>query len=209
MKKIIVLLFYFALSVFGSGFGDDASKYSLCSVCFAQSEKARIAFYQMDNLYYKAISKEYHRTLKHYHVYYSFCHHPWKFYAFDLTDTTNVLAKESDTLRIIDSHIYYIVTPSLYEKVSIVMVPIDQTLYFFSGLNCCRPIHRVRDVIEWLSMRNESTDAACMERVKNCLSYYQAIPVDPQGKTPRCECDCKHSNLGYSVKKPRKVRFFL
>ena len=199
MKKILVLLFHLTLSVLGYGIWDDA-------LCLAQSEKASITFFQMDSPYYKAMSKEYHRTLKHYHFHYNFCHQPWKFYAFDLTDTTNVLTKESDTLRVIDSHIYYIVTPSLYEKVSIVMVPLNQNLYFFSGLNCCKPIHRVADVTEWLSIQNENMDATLLERVKNCLSYYQAIPIDPQGKVPRCECNCNPSHSGCSFKKPKKVK---
>lgn len=173
-----------------------------------QAEKTRITFYQMENPYYKAIHEEYYRVLKHYHLYHNVGNRPWKFYAFDLTDTTNVLVEESDTLFIFDNHIYYIVTPSLYEKVSIMAIPVNETMYFFSGLNCCKPIHRVSDVLEWLSTQNNCTDKFLLERVGNCLSYYQAIPIDPQGSVPYCECSCKssRSNQDNTYKKPKQKK---
>lgn len=179
---------------------------ALCTVCNAQAEKARITFFQMENSYYEAIHEEYCRVLKHYHIYHNVGNRPWKFYAFDLTDTTNVLVEEFDTLLVFDNHIYYIVTPSLYEKVSIVMVPENDTLYFFSGLNCCKPIHRVSDVLEWCLKHSSCRDAALLLRVSNCLSYYQATPIDPQGSVPLCECGCKnlHPRGNIPYKKPKR-----
>ena len=178
----------------------------LCNVCYAQSEKAGITFSQKDNPYYKAIYKEYYRTLKHYHLYYNICHLPWRFFMFDLTDTTNVLTEESDTLSIVDNHIYYIVTPSLSEKVSIVMVPINEMLYFFSGLNCCKPIHRISDIEHWLSLQDFSMNETLMYRVRNCLSYYNSIPTCPMGSVPSCECGCKNTLIDkqHKYKKPRE-----
>lgn len=189
MKRLITLLIVF------------------CAVGGAQSERARISFFQKENLYYKAIQKEYYRMLKHYHINYQFRGWAWRFFAFDLCDTTNYLSHKSDTLIIFDNHIYYIVTPSLYERVSIVMVPPKESLYFFLGINCCKPIHRVSDVLEWLSEQHIAVDEGVAERVGDFLSYYQSVPVDPQGKIPRCECS---GNYPYPLvrgryKKPRKI----
>lgn len=178
----------------------------LCFVGSAQTERARISFCQAENPYYKAMQKEYYHILRHYHINHFFRGWPWRFFAFDLSDTTNYLSDKSDTLIVIDNHIYYIVTPSLYEKVSIVMIPKNESLYFFSGLNCYRPIHRVSDILEWLSLQNDNVDETVLERVRNCLSYYQTVPVDPQGSVPLCECRGKKVPLAEknSYKKPKK-----
>ena len=152
------------------------------------------------------MQKEYYHVLRHYHINYNFRRLPWRFFAFDLSDTTNYLSDESDTLIIIDHHIYYIVTPSFYERVSIVMIPDHDSLYFFSGLNCCKPIHRVSDILEWLSIQYDYMDEAVLERVRDCLSYYQAIPVCPMGSVPQCECRGEKVPLAEknSYKKPKK-----
>ncbi|MBR4136451.1 MAG: hypothetical protein IKU03_08620 [Bacteroidales bacterium] len=178
----------------------------LCLVGSAQTERARISFGQAENPYYKAMQKEYYRVLRHYHIGHNFRGLPWRFFAFDLSDTTNYLSDKSDTLIIIDHHIYYIVTPSFYEKVSIVMIPNNESLYFFSGLNCCKPIHHVSDILEWLSMQYDHVDGAVLERVRNCLSYYQAIPVCPMGSVPQCECTRSNVPLAEKNhhKKPKK-----
>lgn len=181
----------------------------LYAVAGAQTEKTRFTFFQTDNPYYKAVQKEYYQTLRHFHICYSFRGLPWRFFAFDLSDTTNTLVKVADTLRVVDNHIYYVVTPSLYQKVSILMIPKDGILYFFSGLNCCKPIHRISDALEWLSKQYDHLDEATLERVRNCLSYYKATPVDPQGSVPQCEWRCRkdgQSTGNNRYKKPKTRR---
>ena len=102
-------------------------------------------------------------------------------------------------------HLLYSNTQLVW-KVSIVMVPENDTLYFFSGLNCCKPIHRVSDVLEWCLKHSSCRDAALLLRVSNCLSYYQATPIDPQGSVPLCECGCKnlHPRGNIPYKKPKR-----
>jgi hypothetical protein len=147
------------------------------------------------------ITKEFYNTLKMYGVY--------KFYpngiflANDLSDTTNQLIGVNDTLEIIDGHVYHIYAPLTYEKVSIIMIAQQESLFFFKGLNCCKPKHNLSDVLYWMHSQPNFDDTV-FSRVDNYYLYYSGISVDISGAF--CECSEQIGRSGKRYKKPDQIK---
>lgn len=154
-----------------------------------------------NNVYADIITKEFYNTLKTYKVYKLYPH--GIFLANDLSDTTNQLVKQDDTLKITNGHIYHIYAPFTYHKVSIIMIVQDDSLFFFKGLNCCRPKHTLSDVLYWVSTRQNNFDRIVFDRIANYNHYYYGIPIDIPGAF--CECSNKSIHSKKKHKKPHQI----
>lgn len=171
--------------------------------CVAQDTLSTISFYGGRDSYQKCISKEFAKTNRRYRT--GIRH--GLYYMYDLNSTDNKLVSEYDTLFLIDKHIYHVVSPSVYGKVSMIIIPHNGILFAFVGLNCCRKIHDVEDVIRWVSDNYPDVDHSTLENIRNYKTFHPNIPMCPQGSTPVCEWKCRHhlSQKRHHYKKPNII----
>lgn len=153
----------------------------------AQDTLSVMTFYNQADVYKKCIEREYHNINKHYKI---GAKHGLIF-IYDLTAPANRMVSEDDTVHIINNHIYHVVSPGVYTKVSILMIPKDGDLIFFEGLNCCKPIHSLEDALCWLSSHFSNIDHYVLKNIMNYKDFHPNVPIDPQGSTPKCELPCK------------------
>lgn len=109
---------------------------------------------------------------------------------YDLVDTNNKMVFENDTLFLIDKHIYHVVSPWAYEKVSMIIVPYAGSIFSFVGLNCCKKTHCVEDVVHWVKNNIKDIDSVTLERIRNYQLFQLKIAMDSQGSISRCEYRC-------------------
>lgn len=175
--------------------------FSLCHFCLAQDTLSRMTFYGNKNSYQKVLDKEFvkiniqYRTgIKH-----------GLYYVYDLVDTSNKLTSEYDTVLFVDKHIYHVVSPSVYGKVSMIIIPYNGNMFAFIGLNCCKKKHDVEDVIIWVENNLQNVDHSTLERIRNYYVFHPNIRMDPQESMPICEFRCRHhpSHKHDHYKKPK------
>lgn len=168
----------------------------------AQDTLSMISFYSKYDNYKKNIRKVYCDMNRHYKTgvkHGLFC-------IYDLSTPKNRLTKEEDTIFVVENHIYHVVSPSVYAKVSIIMIPTDRNLVFFEGLNCCKPIHTVEDAVFWLMNRFPNIDSVTLKNVVNYKEFHPDIPIDPQGSFSICETCCKEKSMRIKIKnKPPRI----
>lgn len=162
----------------------------------AQDTLSMISFYCKYDKYKKTIRKVYCDMNRHYKT--GVKH--GLFYIYDLSMPDNRLTKEEDTILVVENHIYHVVSPSVYAKVSIIMIPTDRNLVFFEGLNCCRPIHTIEDAVFWLTNTFPSIDSSTLKNVVNYKEFHPDVPIDPQGSFPICETCCKEKSMRIRIK---------
>ena len=153
-----------------------------------------------NNVYADVINREFHNTLKTYKVY---KYYPkGVFLANDLSDTTNHLIGSDDTLKIFNNHVYHIYAPLRSHKVSIIFIPQQEYLYFFNGLNCCKPKHNLSDVLYWMHTQ-QTFNSIVFRRVENYNLYYSGISMDTPGSS--CECSNQRVHPDRRHKKPHLI----
>ena len=152
------------------------------------------------NVYADIVTREFYNTLKAYRVYKFYPQ--GVFFATDLSDTTNHLIGSDDTLKIFNNHIYHIYAPLTSHKVSIIMIPLQESLYFFNGLNCCKPKHNLSDVLCWMHTQ-QNFDSTDFRRVENYNLYYSGISMDIPGAF--CECSKQREHSDRRHKKPHQI----
>ena len=175
--------------------------FSLQHVCPAQDTLSKMMFYGEGDLYKKCIDKEFVKLNKSYRTGIK----RGLYYIYDLEDLNNKMVSENDTLYLVNRHIYHVVSPSVYGKVSMIIIPYDGSLFAFIGLNCCKKKHDVKDVIRWVSDNYPEVDHSTLENIRNYKTFHPNIPIDPQGSTPICERRCRHrlSQKRYHYRKPK------
>ena len=119
------------------------------------------------------------------------------YFIYDLTDTSNVFrGKDIQNAVFLDKHIYHIAANPTYCKVSMIIIPFEEKLYFFEGLNCSKKIHKIEDVLYWIENNyTEKLGESELERIINYQKYHKSVATDPMGSCPKCE-----------NKKPKKDR---
>ena len=80
-----------------------------------------------NNVYADIVTRNFYNTLKTYRVYKLYP--KGIFLANDLSDTTNHLIGSDDTLKIFNNHVYHIYAPLTSYKVSIIMIPQQESLF--------------------------------------------------------------------------------
>lgn len=175
----------------------------LLHFCSAQDTLSKITFYGEKDSYQRCIGKEFVRLNRSYRTGIKF----GLYYMYDLVFTDNKLTSENDTLYLMDKHIYHVVSPSVYGKVSMIIIPFDGGLFAFIGLNCCKKKHDVEDVVRWVSDNYPDVDHSTLENIRNYKAFHPNIPIDPQGSTPICEWRCRHrqSQKRYHYRKPKII----
>ena len=173
----------------------------LQNFCMAQDTISKMTLYGDENVYQKKIHKEFVKVNK---LYRTGIRHGL-YYVYDIVDTSNKLSSEKDTLYFVNKHIYYVVSPSVYGKVSMIFIPYEGNMYAFIGLNCCKHKHVIEDVIFWVGKNFQNVDNSIFEKIKNYDIFHPNIAIDPQGKIPICERKCLHysSHKHYHYKKPK------
>lgn len=91
------------------------------------------------------------------------------------------------------------------------MIPSNDIIFFFEGLNCCHKIHNLLDVQSWLDLDvSLYEDTILDERVRNYERYYAGQSIDPQGSTPYCEWRCrkvsKETTHTKEPKRPKRIK---
>lgn len=165
--------------------------------CSAQDTISKMINFGDKDCYQKAIDKAFVKLNKKYGV---ISHGVYVIY--DLVDTNNKLIFENDTLLLIDRHIYHVVSPWVNEKVSMIIVPYAGNIFSFSGLNCCRKIHDIEDVVHWVKNNIKDIDDVTLERIRNYQLYQLKIMMDPQGSISQCEFRCLNNTLFKQHKHP-------
>ena len=159
-------------------------------LCCAQDTLSKITRYGDKDCYAKCIDKEFHKMNRKYGI---VSHGVYIVY--DLVDTNNKMISEQDTLFLVDNHIYHIVSPWMCEKISMIVIPYNGEMNAFLGLNCCRYIHNVEDVVHWLKNSNQNINDILIDRIRNYYIYHPTLVLDPQGSIPQCESECKNDSL--------------
>ena len=177
--------------------------FSLPYYCYAQDTLSKMTLYGNKDSYKKSIDKEF---IKLNNMYHTGIRHGI-YYMYDIVDIDNRLTSEYDTLLFLNEHIYHVVSPSVYGKVSMIIIPYNDTLFAFIGLNCCKRKHDVEDVIHWVLDHYQNVDYSTLENIRNYKNFHPNIPIDPQGSTPICEWRCRHnpSKTRYHYRKPKII----
>ncbi len=130
---------------------------------------------------------------------------------YDLVDTSNRMITEKDTLLLVNKHVYHVVSPWVYSKVSMIVVPFEGELFAFLGLNCCEGGHNVEDVLHWMGNNLQNVDDNTLERIRNYRLFHPNLKMDPQGSIPECEYRCKDCQSEKQqrhdhFKKPKRIK---
>ena len=158
-----------------------------CS-CLAQNILSKMTLYGPRDSFQKCIDKEFRDINKKYRT--GIKHGLYCMY--DIENDDNRLTSEHDTLLFIDKHIYHVVSPSVYGKVSMIIIPYNDTIYAFIGLNCCRKKHHVEDVVHWVKNRFQNVKQPTIDAIRNYYLFHPNVAIDLQGKMPKCERNCDH-----------------
>lgn len=171
--------------------------------CSAQDTLSTITFYGEKDFYQNCIGEEFVKINNRYRT--GIRHGLYCIY--DLVFEDNKLESENDTLFFVNRHIYHVVSPSVYGKVSMIIVPYDDTVFAFVGLNCCKKKHDVEDVIHWVVNKFPNVAPSTLANIRNYYVFHPNIPTDPQGTTPKCELRClRHpSHRHYHYRQPEIV----
>lgn len=155
-------------------------------ICSAQDTLSKITFYGDKDPYQKCIGKEFEKLNRWYRT--GIKH--GLFYMYDLVDNNNKLVSENDTLYLINSHLYHVVSPNVYGKVSMIIIPYNDSIFAFIGLNCCKKRHNVEDVVRWVLNNFKNVNNSTLCNIRQYYIFHPNIPTDPQGSIPKCELRC-------------------
>ncbi|MBP5400992.1 MAG: hypothetical protein J6Y35_05115 [Bacteroidales bacterium] len=171
---------------------------------WAQDTLSRMTLYGYRDSYKESIDKEFIKLNK---IYRTGIKHGI-YYIYDLGDTDNKLTSEHDTLLFLNEHIYHVVSPRVSGRVSMIIIPSNDIVAAFIGLNCCKKRHSVEDVIYWVKDRFQNVSDSMIEGIRNYQAFQPNTLIDPQeGSTPKCERRCIRppSHTRYHYKKPKII----
>ena len=167
-------------------------------LCWSQDTLSKMTFYGNRDRYQKVIDREFKKLNKRYRT--GIKH--GLYYVYDIKDTNNKMTSEQDTLLFVNEHIYHVASPSVYGKVSMIIIPFNGSIFAFIGLNCCRKKHNIEDVVHWVGKNMQDIDYSTIEKIRRYYTFHPNIPIDPQGRVPKCEYKC----YGFPIHKTNNYR---